>query len=55
MVDSYVDANMAMDIPVLLYRPGQNYYWKQTYVSGGKTLTRSSVDLLRLRMITILW
>ncbi len=42
MVDSYVDANMAMDIPVLLYRPGQKtIIEKQNYVSGGKTLTRS--------------
>ena len=41
MVDSYVDGNMAMDIPLLLYRPGQKTITeKQTYESGGRTLTR---------------
>ena len=42
MIDEYVDTNMALDIPLLINRPGQKTITeKQTYSSGGKTLTRN--------------
>lgn len=41
IIDSYVDENMSLDIPLLINRGGtKTISEKQTYSSGGRTLTR---------------
>jgi hypothetical protein len=41
IIDTYVDQNMAMDIPILISRDGQKtIIEKESYISKGRTLTR---------------